>query len=258
MKRLLLSAAIVSSIWAASTASAQYFGPRLGFPGRSVFAAPIVLPPPPMAFYYGPRIGAIPRWSRAMPIPPVPPAYPTTSYVPRPFSLNITPTEIDIRTPGFEYRAERGFIPESIPGFRSPPSYPNTGSLTEAAYRLAAALSSRSDGEIWLEYLQPERVAESSDPGELAELILRYRGVMSNPDLAWLADEDGFQQVLQQLSAISRESDAAAMESPSAAPIDKQTPAPVETPTKEIPPATKPRVEAEELPAPKAEPTTSV
>ncbi|TWT87882.1 hypothetical protein [Neorhodopirellula pilleata] len=270
MKRLLLTAAIVSSSWASSTATAQYFGPRLGFPGHAAWGAPIgapiVLPPPPIAFYDNPWIGAIPRWSRVTPFPPVTPSYPVASYVPHAFSVNITPTEIDIRTPGFEYRAERHLVPSSAADFAPLPTYPGTGSLSDAAYRLAAALSVRPDGDVWLEYLQPERVAQTSDANELAELSLRYQGVIANPDLAWLVNLDGFREVLGQLSGMSREAPSAPVAITDAEPNAdatprEESPASVETPTNEnsggadVP---KDANEVEELPAPKAEPTTSV
>lgn len=265
MKRFLLTAAIVSSGWTASTASAQYFGPRFGFPGRAAFALPfgppIVLPPAPMAYRYGPPIGAIARWSRFPPVSPVLPAYPVASYVPRPLSVDISPNRIDIRTPGFEYRAERHLVPQSATDFMPLPIHPGTGSLSEAAYRLAAALSARPDGEVWLDYLQPERIARSADPGELAELSPRYQGVMANPDLAWLAKEDGFREILGQLSGMSQEPASSSIQTPIPAPANEQKPRPVQTPTNEVPREEAPvekASQAEELPAPKAEPTTSV
>jgi hypothetical protein len=61
---------------------------------------------------------------------------------------------------------------------------------------LARSLASRSGGDVWLEYLAPDRVSElieSDNAATLAaELVQRYDGVHNNPALAWIANMSGF------------------------------------------------------------------
>jgi hypothetical protein len=72
--------------------------------------------------------------------------------------------------------------------------------MDHPALRLAAALSDREEGQVWLEYLQPERLLMTDNPAELADLALRYRGVTANPDLAWVSRLDGFSETVGWLS----------------------------------------------------------
>ncbi len=73
--------------------------------------------------------------------------------------------------------------------------------LRLSAARLAAALSTRSDAEGWIDYLQPTRITEllpAIEAGDLAAwselrgLEINYAGVMQNDTLVWLRQTDGF------------------------------------------------------------------
>jgi hypothetical protein len=71
---------------------------------------------------------------------------------------------------------------------------------------LHRTLRSRSDGEVWLEYLKPDQVEgmiESGDQAALAELATHYDGVLGNPDLQSISGSRGFivtRELLHQFS----------------------------------------------------------
>jgi hypothetical protein len=68
--------------------------------------------------------------------------------------------------------------------------------LRGAAERLARTLSLREDGDVWLNYLGPQRIIENVDygrsPSELQDLILNYDGVVSNGTLRSIQFARGF------------------------------------------------------------------
>lgn len=301
LRSLLLGGLIAASLIGATPASAQYFGP-FGFrPGFGVGLGP------------GVAIGAIPRWSRRPPIyaSPFAPLYPPIGYrapvlvapvlpaLPLPPApsyryaepasvfpadtgsrISIGLGHVDIQVPGFSYQARRGVVPPPV-DYPMPPSAlqysspPTAGDLGHPASRLANALAQREDGEIWLDYLQPERLAMSDNPAEIDELALRYQGVMANPDLAWLQRLDGFNETVAWLSQTPVFPDVPA---PSSLPMRPDTAVPQEDfpvakPATPLPgePTLAPSLPEDEsqeqreesssveaLPAPSPEPTTSL
>jgi hypothetical protein len=67
--------------------------------------------------------------------------------------------------------------------------------LWASASRLQQSLSVQRDGEIWTNYLTPNRIVAAIEQGNqasLAGLTDHYDGVAGNPQLAWLANLDGF------------------------------------------------------------------
>ncbi|MEO1525961.1 MAG: hypothetical protein AAFX06_11035 [Planctomycetota bacterium] len=70
--------------------------------------------------------------------------------------------------------------------------------LAESAQRLSNALSSRGeDGQVWLEYLQPDVIARAAEQGQLtpdvATLAERFEGVTMNPQLRSITRLPGFE-----------------------------------------------------------------
>lgn len=269
---LCVAIGIASSAATVTTASAQY-GPRFrpGFgPGVGIGIGP------------GVAIGAIPRWSRRnaipsfyppigfpgaavmpyfayppypafMPVLPVPPVGPWGGPGSR---IDVGPNHVDIRTPGFQYRSRLGGPLAPV----LPPSQPSAP-LSRSAARLAVALSVHPDGDVWLDYLQPERVA-SATPSQRAELSLRYRGVLANPDLAWLQRVDGFEETLDWLTAES-EVGGSTFDSPGSlpgSPSRRRSNEPTLAPKlpSNAQPDSSPGRSPETLPAPQPEPTTSL
>lgn len=290
LRSLLLGGLISASLLGSTQASAQYFGPAFfGFrPGLTVGVGP------------GVAIGAIPRWSRRAPIyssryaplyppigyrgaavvvpvlpaTPLPPTQPYGYAAPNPIQpievqsrFSFGPGHIDIQVPGFSYQARRGVaaFPADHP---MPPTSMGNGnahrghSLGHPALRLADALAQREEGEVWLDYLQPERLATTDNPAELDELALRYQGVMANPDLAWLRGVDGFSETVAWLSQGQAPPNQFAPE-PSVAVAEPLTPKSGEPTLAPALPEQEPEAREESssletLPAPAPEPTTSL
>lgn len=147
---------------------------------------------------------------------------------------------------GYRSPYERGYSEprSSVPQYRSPeyrsrvPNYGSSGSyrpgsgggipdltspiefslpaLRQAAETLYRTLAARpDDGEVWLEYLQPERIIAATESGQLSasmnELHSRFLGVTKNPDLLVMTRINGFQRTLQLLGMwIELEGDASA------------------------------------------------
>lgn len=234
----------VSTLVGVSEASAQYFGgPAFGsrlsitiggsaWGAPPVFAAPPILAPPvfappafgrfapaypaPFAFpsrYMARRQAMIDRYSSVYAIPPVAPVLPVAPLPPF-GSTYVTPSasaSVSTRL-SFDPYAEN-VVPQDSLGepFREPNIQygDEAGAFAAAASRLSDALSRRENGEVWIEYLQCDRLAASASVGqlpssvELENLAARYQGVLANPDLVWLQSSDGFYETMAGLNAIT-------------------------------------------------------
>ncbi|QDV44815.1 hypothetical protein Enr13x_46860 [Stieleria neptunia] len=189
--------------------------------------------------------------------------------------------------PGYRSPYERGYSEprSSVPDYRSPPpsQYPPVGpganpsygqyrpgsrggvpdltspvqfslpALRDAAETLYRALAERpDDGDVWLKYLQPERIIAAVDSGQLSpsinELHTRFLGVTMNPDLVVMTRIDGFQRTLDLLGTwieLDRNAPAEADNQPAEA--DNQ---PAEKNGLSLPVPPPPEPTEEELPAP--------
>ena len=120
--------------------------------------------------------------------------------------------------------------------------------LRAAAETLARTLSLREDGDVWLNYLGPQRIIENVDYGrpasELQDLIINYDGVVSNGMLASIQYARGFatsRDLLRQYlgaQALSDEQNDEQVSVPSSiTPTESgpQTPLPKNEPLKEGP-----------------------
>ena len=234
-------------------AHAQYYYGR-----RAIVARPIVPVPPPVvygptAIHSGPGIFSIqsPFFSFRVDssLPPVYayrdyspytypyqryrfPSVPTTRYLtPAPTYSVPVPIPSEPRyAPGIAGGIPDVTVPE--PYAMSRPVVPShsvgssSRTLATAARRLYAALSARrDDGDVWLQYLQPDVVAAAADSGRLSPEVLalsqRYEGVTMNPELRWIARLPGFEQTRMMLgqsasSAMTPDSSAMTPDQPSA------------------------------------------
>lgn len=105
----------------------------------------------------------------------------------------------DFRVDEDAYRVPRG----DSPGRLSPSGAADA--LRSAAARLRASLSRRGEqGEIWLDYLQPDRIIAAIDGGEspasLQPLLANYEGV-TNSQVGWVSRVDGFHQTRRLLAS---------------------------------------------------------
>jgi hypothetical protein len=69
------------------------------------------------------------------------------------------------------------------------------GQLRSASQQLSRSLSTRRDGDVWMEYLAPDRISQwmaSGNSAELHELLTHYDGVVGNPQLSSIAAARGF------------------------------------------------------------------
>jgi hypothetical protein len=67
--------------------------------------------------------------------------------------------------------------------------------LRSACEQLSRSLAARADGEMWLEFLAPERIQSWIDEGDteaLAELLTHYDGVVGNPEYRSISSAKGF------------------------------------------------------------------
>lgn len=221
----------LAALTMSADAHAQYYYGR-----RAVVARPIIPVPPPVvygptAIHSGPGIFSIqsPFFSFRVDssLPPVygyrsysPYAYPypryrypsvpTTRYLtPAPtYSIPVPVPSEPLYAPGVAggipdvtgpepYAMSRPIIPSNSLG-----SSPRT--LATAARRLYTALSARpDDGDVWLQYLQPDAVAVAADSGRLSNEVLalaqRYEGVTMNPELRWITRLPGFERTRMML-----------------------------------------------------------
>ncbi|QDV82415.1 hypothetical protein [Stieleria magnilauensis] len=169
----------------------------------------------------------------------------------------------EYRSPAPEYRSPAPQYGSSVPQYGSSGNYrPGSGGgipdltspiefslpeLRQAAETLYRTLAARpDDGEVWLEYLQPERIIAATESGQLSasmsELHSRFLGVTKNPDLVVMTRINGFQRTLQLLGMwIELEGDASATDDFVEPSEDTQT---------SPPPDPQPETTQEILPAP--------
>jgi hypothetical protein len=128
--------------------------------------------------------------------------------------------------------------------------------LRASALQLKRSLSvRRDDGDVWIDYLAPDRIVETVDsgaaPGSLSDLLLNYEGVVGNASLSAIRAASGFNETHRLLRAF--------VSSPTlASPLKKSTSTPEATTTRENadgnsilspPPVPEPELETED-PAP--------
>jgi hypothetical protein len=166
-----------------------------------------------------------------------------------------------------------------IPGYSSVPSYSSSrqaigqvayppanlsdlqSQLYDAASRLTRSISARRDGEPWMTYLAPNRITAAIERGEitaLPELVQHYNGVVANPQLAFIANLDGFaatRRLLPQYLASLNSQPPAAV--PATVPDVSETPSEQDSGESLLPapdPVPLPEPQADEAPEPPADP----
>lgn len=93
--------------------------------------------------------------------------------------------------------------------FALPEMPSESGAFAASASRLSRELSRHENGEMWIDFLQPDQLAAMAADGllpsglELRDLAARYQGVLANPDLAWLRRVGGFEDTRAGLLAIT-------------------------------------------------------
>ena len=134
--------------------------------------------------------------------------------------------------------------------------------LLASAQALKRSLSTRrDDSDVWLNYLQPDRIIETIQRGESADslrtLLGNYDGVLANPGLTSISRASGFRETHQLLRAFI-ESPPAASSVPTPSPA-RDAADPFAAPAPEVgtnEPAPAPPIEpvnessSEELPLP--------
>lgn len=77
--------------------------------------------------------------------------------------------------------------------------------LRSAAETLARSLAVRRDGDVWLDYLGPQKIIEAIDlgrsPSSLRPLVINYDGVLSNGSLVAIRSARGFAETRELLRA---------------------------------------------------------
>ena len=262
---------------ASDQADAQYyrFGPRGGVSIQSPFFS-LNVPPAPYYYgpgYYGPHIPISP----VLPIP----SYRYDEYRYPSHSLGFGYSHGYLYPPGIG-SPYFDLVPHALPPvdpyvYRGNVIRPNEGpdaysvarpsmdmnrladELRVAAERLRQSLASRpGDGDVWLEYLNPEAVIDSldvtnqADPERqkvLAELASHYEGVAGNPELRHVSIASGFDRTRQLLRIwVERFSEGDAAETPSGSQLD---PAVNDRPA-EVLPMPDPAADASVAPEPKS------
>ena len=165
-----------------------------------------------------------------------------------------------------EYQSPLPHYGSSVPHYGSSGSYrPGSGggipdvtspiqfslpALRQAAETLYRTLAARpDDGDVWLQYLQPERIIAATETGQLSpsmiELHSRFLGVTKNPDLVVMTRINGFQRTLQLLGMwIELEGDT---------PVADDVVEPSEDAQTSPPPDPQPETTQEILPAPRGQ-----
>ncbi|MEM9368332.1 MAG: hypothetical protein AAGD07_20245 [Planctomycetota bacterium] len=223
MKRTLFLAFCVASVVTsvAEPASAQRFWGRraLVVPAPILPAGPVwafgpfggVRVTPPVAPYGPvPPVAVVPTPAVPVPAEPVP-AESVAIDVPH-ASVQVGPWGVEVNVPGFSYRSGMGIV-DAPPGDVSVHK-PAVGwstdwvaDLLEASHRLSASLARHPQGEVWIEYLKPARIAELVQPWqaqtsaglsgevikELKGISNGFEGVVANRQLGWLRQVDGFE-----------------------------------------------------------------
>lgn len=139
------------------------------------------------------------------------------------------------------------------------PAVPPVSGASSAPQQLAASLASMQGGEVWVDYLQPQRVAtalEQGDRATLSQLALNYIGVSQNPSLSNVSSLPGFAKTSRMLQPYANIQDSAAPVT-SAAPEMSLAPA---ARTPDVAPAIEPGTESileEADAAPQPEPETA-
>ncbi|MDE0865880.1 MAG: hypothetical protein OSA98_19000, partial [Rubripirellula sp.] len=264
----------VLAVLMTQVANAQFvrLGPAGGVRVRAPFVAVDVLPfgggtrlrapftAVDTGFYRSYRFAPAPLVIGAIPVlVPYPyatiavPAYPGFVYPPE--YLSYYPEVVYPETgipprigPGGVYRSARpGVIP------------PLPERLRDAAERLARTLSLREDGDVWLNYLGPQRIIENVDyswsPETVHDLIINYDGVVTNGRLGSIQYARGFaetrdllRQYLQTPEAIpSAPSTASGASSGQRSPAPPVNAPPVNAPPVNAPPVNAPPVNAPSL-----------
>ncbi len=101
--------------------------------------------------------------------------------------------------------------------------------LRTSAMRLSESLSRRrDDGDIWMNYLAPNRIVDAidhnADPGTVRDLVANYDGVSANPQLGSISTASGFAEtraLLRQFVSVPVTTVPAARIAP---PVDPSTP----------------------------------
>ena len=267
---LLVSWFSVESSFLVSTAKAQVVvvGSAGGVRVRAPFVSVDVLP-----FHRGTRLrvpyAAINTgfYRSYRSLPPVPRFFPLP--VPYPYAVAAVPAYPVIAVPaypavvypeipGYEYPrviypdvevARQPLYGDVISSSRPRLELPLPERLRTAAETLARTLSLREDGDVWLNYLGPQRIIENVDYGrpvsELQDLIINYDGVVSNGTLGSIQYARGFaasRDLLRQYLGTQEFSDAS---------NDEQTPAPSRlSPADPVPSSIVPSDSVPEPPAP--------
>ncbi len=151
-----------------------------------------------------------------------------------------------------QYGSSGSYRPGSgggIPDVTSPIQF-SLPALRQAAETLYRTLAARpDDGDVWLQYLQPERIIAATESGQLSasmiELHSRFLGVTKNPDLVVMTRINGFQRTLQLLGIwIELEGDT---------PVANDVVEPSEDAQTSPPPDPQPETTQEILPAPRGQ-----
>ncbi len=266
---LLVSWFSVESSFLVSTAKAQVVvvGPAGGVRVRAPFVSVDVLP-----FHRGTRLrvpyaaintGFYRSYRSLPPVPrffPLPVPYPYAVAVPAypVIAVPAYPAVVYPEIPSYEYPsviypdvevARQPVYGDVISSSRPRVELPLPERLRTAAEALARTLSLREDGDVWLNYLGPQRIIENVDYGrpasELQDLIINYDGVVSNGTLGSIQYARGFaasRDLLRQYLGTQEFSDAS---------NDEQTPAPSRlSPADPVPSSIVPSDSVPEPPAP--------
>lgn len=149
------------------------------------------------------RYPPLPPYAGFLPLP-----YPYAIAVPPAFPVIDVPVYPRFFYPGisrFEYpqgvypdfaTSGQPLLEETISSSRPRLVSPLPERLRTAAETLARTLSLREDGDVWLNYLGPQRIIENVDYGrpasELQDLIVNYDGVVTNGSLKSIEYARGF------------------------------------------------------------------
>ncbi len=198
-------------------------GTRVQTPGASLNTGLFGIVPPPPVYHYGyaaPVVVYRPRIVYEIPVVAVPVIMEPIGVAPAPqyfapsSSYDSTPWQ-----PGSEPISQLPVFDSSPPidanaiittSYSEPDPFTEPASprdkLRSAAVRLRDSLSMRHlDADIWLNYLNPDRIIVAIDanepPGSLAELLRNYEGMAGSDGLNHIWSIDGFWQTHESLRA---------------------------------------------------------
>jgi len=191
------------------------------------------------------------------------PLVPDPVYVPRSSPSIVYPESIE--RPSIAPRSED---PSPTPSYEVAPAYevarPLSADVAErlrrAAMRLQQHYAQQQDGDVWLNYLQPQLIVDAIDrgtnPESLKSLLANYNGVMANPSLRDVRRASGFtetrvllERYIDQAQASEGVSNEPAADDGSAAEAEEE--AMNNEPVEDNPPPP-PQPDVEELPPPAA------